>query len=66
MNLARAGIALKCLCGADMACDMVDVLFDDKGRVKISGKPIRCPVCGAIHRHGERLRYRLVQAETKP
>jgi hypothetical protein len=65
MNLAQAGIALKCLCGANMAAEMVGVLFADKGRVKISGQPVRCQVCGAIYRRGERLKYRLVRIEGK-
>jgi hypothetical protein len=59
MDLIDVGIVLKCLCGAGMNSDMVNVLFDDKGRVKIGHRPIHCPVCGAIYRHGERLKYEL-------
>lgn len=66
MNLAQAGIALKCRCGADMAADMAQVLFDDKGRVKVSTGSIRCQVCGARYHPGERLKYRLVQIEGQP
>jgi hypothetical protein len=60
MNLARAGIAVKCRCGASIACEMAHVLFDDKGHVKIGNHPIRCPVCGAIYHYGERLKYGFV------
>jgi hypothetical protein len=63
MNLAQAGIALKCLCGADMASDMADVLFHDKGQVKISGRPVHCQRCGAVYKYGERLKYRLVSID---
>ena len=63
MNLAQVGIALKCQCGSNMGADMIDVQFDDRGQVKISGQPIRCNVCGAIYRRGERLKYRLVRIE---
>jgi len=66
MNLTQAGIVLKCRCGGNMACEMVNVRFDDKGRVKVGGRPIRCPVCGAIYRYGERLSYRLVGVDTGP
>jgi hypothetical protein len=59
MNLAQAGIALKCLCGANMASDMANVQFHDKGRVKVGGRPVHCQRCGAIYRYGERLKYRL-------
>ena len=65
MNLAQTGIALKCHCGSNMDAEMIGVLFDDKGQVKISGRPIRCRVCGAIYRRGERLKYRLVRIEAK-
>jgi len=65
MDLARVGIALKCRCGANMAADMVDIQFSDKGRVRISGRDIRCSRCGAIYRQGERLKYRLVRIENK-
>jgi len=63
MNLAQAGIALKCRCGATMTADIIGVLFDDRGRVKISDQPLRCQLCGAIYRRGERLQYRLVRME---
>ena len=63
MDLARAGIALKCRCGANITTDIVSVLFDDRGRVKISDQPLRCQSCGAIYRRGERLKYRLVRME---
>jgi hypothetical protein len=65
MNLAQAGIALKCHCGSNMGAEMMGVLFDDRGQVKISGQSIRCRVCGAIYRRGERLKYRLVRIEAK-
>ncbi len=65
MDLAQAGIALKCRCGASMAADMTGIQFDDRGRVRISGRDIRCPICGAIYREGERLKYRLVRIESK-
>ena len=65
MDLAQAGIALKCRCGASMAADMMGIQFSDKGRVRISGRDIRCPLCGAIYREGERLKYRLVRIESK-
>ena len=65
MNLVQAGIALKCRCGASMGADMIGVQFNDRGLVKISGEPVRCPVCGAIYRRGERLKYRLVRIEGK-
>ena len=65
MDLAQAGIALRCRCGAGMAADMNDIQFGDKGRVRISGRDIRCSRCGAIHRVGERLKYRLVRIEGK-
>lgn len=63
MNLAQAGIALKCRCGADISAEMIGVLFDDRGHVKISDQPLRCRSCGAIYRRGERLRYRLVRID---
>lgn len=65
MELAQAGIALRCHCGSNMGADMVSVLFEDRGQVKINGQPIQCQVCGAIYRRGERLKYRLVQIERK-
>jgi len=65
MDLARAGIALQCRCGATMAADMDNIQFGDKGRVRISGRDIRCSRCGAIYRQGERLKYRLVRIEGK-
>ena len=65
MNLAQAGIALKCRCGANITAEMIGILFDDRGRVKISDQPLRCQSCGAIYRRGERLRYRLVRIENK-
>ena len=65
MDLAQAGIALKCRCGASMAADMMGIQFSDKGRVRISGQDSRCPICGAIYREGERLKYRLVRIESK-
>jgi hypothetical protein len=65
MDLAQAGIALKCRCGTSMAADMDDIQFDDRGRVRISGQDIRCPRCGAIYRRGERLKYHLVRIEGK-
>ena len=65
MNLAQTGIALKCHCGSNMDAEMMGVLFDDRGQVKISGQSIRCRVCGAIYRRGERLKYRLVRIEGK-
>jgi hypothetical protein len=63
MDLAQAGIAIRCHCGANMATDMANVLFDDKGRVKIGRQPIRCPACGAIYRYGEHLKYGLVRPQ---
>lgn len=63
MDLAQAGIALRCRCGANIAADIIGVLFDDRGRVKISDQPVRCQSCGAIYRKGERLQYRLVRME---
>lgn len=63
MDLAQAGIALRCHCGSDMSCDMALVQFDDRGCVRVGRQPIRCPVCGAIYRFGERLKYRLVRIE---
>ncbi len=60
MDLGEAGIVLKCLCGASMDSDMVNVLFDDRGRVKIGRQLVRCPACGAIYRYGERVKYELV------
>ena len=65
MDLAQAGIALKCRCGASMAADMNDIQFGDKGRARISGRDIRCSRCGAIYRTGERLKYHLVRIEGK-
>lgn len=65
MNVAQAGIALKCRCGANISADMFGILFDDRGRVKISDHPLRCQTCGAIYRRGERLLYRLVRIESK-
>ena len=65
MDLAQAGIALKCRCGASMAAGMDDIQFGDKGRVRISCQDIRCSICGAIYREGERLKYRLVRIEGK-
>lgn len=65
MELFEAGIVLNCLCGAGMNTDMVNVLFDDRGRVKIGHQPIRCQVCGAIYRYGERLKYQLVPLDLK-
>jgi hypothetical protein len=65
MNLVEAGIVLKCLCGAGMNSDMVNVLFDDRGRVKIGRQSIRCPACGAIYRYGERIKYQLVPMDIK-
>ncbi|MGD8805496.1 MAG: hypothetical protein PVH65_06575 [Chloroflexota bacterium] len=44
---------------------MDDIQFGDKGRVRISGRDVRCPRCGAIYRQGERLKYRLVRMEGK-
>ena len=65
MDLAQAGIALKCRCGASMAADTMDIQFSDKGRVRISGRDIRCPLCGAVYRKGERLKYQLVRIGSK-
>ncbi|UCG24821.1 MAG: hypothetical protein JSW55_02140 [Chloroflexota bacterium] len=65
MDLAQAGIALKCRCGANMAADMIGIQFHDRGQVRISGQAVRCSVCGAIYREGERLKYRLVRIESK-
>jgi hypothetical protein len=65
MDLVEVGIVLKCLCGTGMNADMGDVLFDDRGRVKIGRQPVHCPVCGAIYRHGERLKYELVPMDIK-
>jgi hypothetical protein len=65
MDLVEVGIVLKCLCGAGMNSDMVNVLFDDRGRVKIGRQPVHCPVCGAIYRHGERVKYQLVPMDIK-
>jgi hypothetical protein len=65
MDLIEAGIVLKCLCGAGMNSDMVNVLFDDRGRVKVGRQPINCSVCGAIFRQGERLKYELAPMEMK-
>jgi hypothetical protein len=65
MDLVEVGIVLKCLCGSGMNSDMVNVLFDDRGRVKVGRQPIHCPVCGAIYRHGERLKYELAPMELK-
>jgi len=65
MDLAQAGIALKCRCGASMAAEMDGIQFGDRGRVRISGRDIRCARCGAIYREGERLKYRLVRIEGK-
>jgi len=63
MDLSKAGIALKCRCGATINTDMFGILFDDRGRVKISGNSLRCQTCGAIYRSGERLLYHLVRQE---
>lgn len=63
MNLSQAGIALKCRCGATINTDMYGILFDDRGRVKISNQPVRCQTCGAIYRPGERLLYQLVRSD---
>jgi hypothetical protein len=63
MNLSQAGIALKCRCGATISADMYGLLFDDRGRVKISSQSIRCQTCGAIYRRGERLAYQLVRMD---
>ncbi len=65
MDLVEVGIVLKCLCGAGMNSDMSNVLFDDRGRVKIGHRPVHCPVCGAIYRYGERLKYELVPMDIK-
>ncbi|MGB3714629.1 MAG: hypothetical protein WA996_09390 [Candidatus Promineifilaceae bacterium] len=65
MNLVEVGIVLKCLCGAGMDSDMANVLFDDRGRVKIGRRPVRCPVCDAIYRYGERVKYQLVPMDVK-
>jgi hypothetical protein len=65
MNLAQAGIILKCRCGAKIAADMIGVLFDDRGCVKVNDQPIRCQVCGAVYRRGERLKYNLGMIESK-
>ena len=64
MNLDQAGIFLKCLCGAHMTADIVGVLFEDRGQVKVGDKSVRCQVCGAVYRKGERLKYRLVRVES--
>jgi hypothetical protein len=64
LDLAQAGIFLKCLCGAQVTADIVGVLFEDRGQVKIGEKPVRCQVCGAVYRKGERLKYRLVRVES--
>ena len=65
MDLVEAGIVLKCLCGAGMNSDLANVLFDDRGKVKVGRQTIRCTVCGAIYRHGERLKYELAPMEMK-
>jgi hypothetical protein len=65
MDLVEVGIVLKCLCGAGMNADIADVLFDDRGRVKIGHRPVHCPVCGAIYRHGERVKYELAPLDIK-
>ena len=65
MDLVEVGIVLKCLCGTGMNSDMVNVLFDDRGRVKIGRQPVHCPVCGAIYRFGERVKYQLVPMDVK-
>jgi hypothetical protein len=60
MQLDQVGIALACRCGANMSANIAEILFNDKGRVKISGKRIQCANCGAIYRNGERLKYKLL------
>ncbi len=60
MNSDQLGIALTCQCGANMSADLAGILFDDRGRVKISGTSVKCHTCGAIYRTGERLKYRLL------
>jgi hypothetical protein len=60
MDLAEIGIVLRCICGAGMNSDMANVLFDDRGKAKIGRQTVHCPVCTAIYRHGERLKYELV------
>lgn len=64
MNLDQAGISLKCRCGAHMNADIVEVLFEDRGQVKVGEKSVRCQLCGAVYRKGERLKYRLVSVES--
>ena len=64
MNLDQVGIFLKCLCGAQLTADIIGVLFEDRGQVKIGEKSVRCQVCGAVYRKGERLKYRLVRLES--
>ena len=64
MNLDQAGIFLRCLCGAQMTADIIGVLFEDRGQVKVGENSVRCQVCGAVYRKGERLKYRLVRVES--
>ena len=65
MDLAEIGIVLKCLCGAGMNSDIANVLFSDRGMVKVGRQPVQCPVCGAIYRRSERLKYELAPMEMK-
>ena len=60
MDLEQVGIGLSYRCGANMSANLAGVLFDDRGRIKISGSPIQCSRCGAIYRPGERLKYKLL------
>ncbi len=63
MNLDQVGIFLKCLCGAQLTADIIGVLFEDRGQVKIGENSLRCQECGAVYRKGERLNYRLGRVE---
>ncbi|MFN2190497.1 MAG: hypothetical protein ACK2T3_17165 [Candidatus Promineifilaceae bacterium] len=65
MDLVEVGIVLKCLCGAGMNSDMANVLFSDRGMVKVGRQPVHCPVCGAVYRQSERLKYELAPMEMK-
>jgi hypothetical protein len=61
MQLTQAGIFLKCRCGANLVADIAQVRFGDHGRITVGVQPLRCPVCGAVYRLGERLSYRLAR-----
>lgn len=59
IDLAHLGIALRCPCGADMNADAAHILFADGGRIQISGRIVRCFVCGARFKPGEWLSYKI-------